>query len=40
MSKPSDNQKIGTPLQSEAVEQCNVLAGVFELLDTPPGICL
>jgi hypothetical protein len=33
-SKPSDNQKIGTTLQSKAVEHCNFLAGVFELLNT------
>ena len=34
MNEPSDNQKIGTTLQSTAVEHCNVLAGLFELLDT------
>jgi hypothetical protein len=34
MSEPSDNRKIGTTLQSIAVEHSNVLASLFELLDT------
>jgi hypothetical protein len=42
MSKPSDNQKTGTTLQSKAVEHCNVLAAVFALLDTarPESTCI
>ena len=34
MSEPSNNQKTGTPLQPQAADYGNVLAGVVELLDT------
>jgi hypothetical protein len=33
-SEPTDNQKIGTTLQPKAADYGNVLAGVFELLNT------
>ena len=34
MSEPSNNQKTGTTLPPKAADYGNVLAGMFELLDT------